>query len=189
MATIRNEMTFDIGAREHLLDRVWGASRFLKTAERLREGRQPSPGLSFVAECGGDIVGTVRLWDICAVPGRPALLLGPLAVDESARSRGIGGALMRRAVAAARRRKHGAVLLVGDAAYYQRFGFSAQKTGALWLPGPYERDRLLACPLRPGALDGARGLVGATGRPAPSPNFDVLIAGLGRCAASARHAA
>jgi predicted N-acetyltransferase YhbS len=189
MVTIRNEMTSDIDAREHLLDRVWGACRFAKTAERLREGREPSTGLSFVAEHEGDLVGTVRLWDICAGPDRPALLLGPLAVDESARSRGIGGALMRRAMAAARRRRHRAVLLVGDAAYYQRFGFSAEMTGALWLPGPYERDRLLACALRPDALDGARGLIGATGRRTPAPSFDVLIAGLGRDAASARHAA
>jgi predicted N-acetyltransferase YhbS len=96
MVTIRNEMTFDIGAREHLLNRVWGASRFLKTTERLREGREPSTGLSFVAEHEGDLAGTVRLWDICAGPGRPALLLGPLAVDERVRSRGTGGALMRR---------------------------------------------------------------------------------------------
>jgi predicted N-acetyltransferase YhbS len=189
MATIRTELPFDHDARETLLDRVWGASRFHKTAERLREGREPSAGLSFVAEHDGDVVGTVRLWDVCAGPGRPALLLGPLAVDESARSRGIGGALMRRAMAEARRRKHGAVLLVGDAVYYQRFGFSAETTGALWLPGPYERDRLLACPLLPGALDGARGLIGATGRPTPAPSFDALIAGLGRAAASARHAA
>jgi predicted N-acetyltransferase YhbS len=189
MVTIRNEMTFDIGARAHLLDRVWGASRFAKTAERLREGREPSTGLSFVAEHDGDLAGTVRLWDICAGPGRPALLLGPLAVDESVRSRGIGGALMRRAMAAARRRKHRAVLLVGDAAYYRRFGFSAEKTGALWLPGPYERHRLLACALIPGALDDARGLIGATGRRTPAPSFDVLIAGLGHDAASARHAA
>ena len=71
---------------------------------------------------------------------------------------------MRRAMAAARRRKQRAVLLVGDAPYYCRFGFSGQKTAALWLPGPYERDRLLACELTPGALDGARGLIGATGR-------------------------
>jgi predicted N-acetyltransferase YhbS len=189
MVTIRTELPFDVDARENLLDRVWGASRFQKTAERLREGREPAAGLSFVAEHDGDIVGTVRLWDICAGPGRPALLLGPLAVDERARSCGIGGALMRRAMAAARRRKHGAVLLVGDAAYYWRFGFSAAQTEALWLPGPYERHRLLACPLRPGALDGARGLVAATGRPTPAPSFDVLIAGLGRDAASARHAA
>ena len=189
MVTIRTERPFDLDPRENLLDRVWGTSRFAKTAERLREGRQPSPGLSFVAEHDGDIVGTVRLWNICAGPGRPALLLGPLAVGERMRSRGIGSALMRRAMAAARRRKHDAVLLVGDAAYYRRFGFSAEKTEALWLPGPHERDRLLACPLRPGALDGARGLIGATGRPTPAPSFDALIAGVSRYAASARHAA
>ena len=187
MVTIRTELPFDVDARDDLLDRVWGAARFQKTAERLREGREPSAGLSFVAEHDGDIVGTVRLWDICAGPDRPALLLGPLAVDERMRSRGIGGALMRRAMAAARRRKHGAVMLVGDAAYHRRFGFSAEQTEALWLPGPYERDRLLACPFQPEALDGARGLVGATGRPAPSA--DALIAELGRDAASARHAA
>jgi predicted N-acetyltransferase YhbS len=115
MVTIRNEMPFDIDARDDLLDRVWGASRFQKTAERLREGREPSTGLSFVAEHDGDIVGTVRLWDVCAGPGRPAVLLGPLAVDDAQRCRGIGGALMRRAIASARRRKHRAVLLVGDA--------------------------------------------------------------------------
>jgi predicted N-acetyltransferase YhbS len=188
MVTIRNEMPLDIDAREDLLDRVWGASRFQKTAERLREGREPSAGLSLVAEYAGDIVGTVRLWDICAGPGRPAVLLGPLAVDEGHRCGGVGGALMRRAMAVARRRKHRALLLVGDAAYYQRFGFSAEKTGALWLPGPYERDRLLACELVPGALDGARGMIGATGRPTPAPSLEVLIAGLGRGAASARHA-
>ena len=55
-----------------------------------------------------------------------------------------------------------AVLLVGDASYYGRFGFSAEKTGALWLPGPYEQHRLLGRELKPGALDGARGLISAT---------------------------
>ena len=65
---------------------------------------------------------------------------------------------MRRAIAAARRRKHRAVLLVGDAAYYQRFGFSAETTGALWLPGPYERASVARpAQLAAGALDGARG--------------------------------
>jgi predicted N-acetyltransferase YhbS len=183
MVTIRDEMPADNEAREELLDRVWGPSRFHKTAERLREGRKPAAGLSFVAERDGAIVGTVRLWDICAGPGRPAVLLGPLAVDEAARCHGVGGALTRRAVAAARRREHRAVLLVGDADYYDRFGFSAEKTGALWLPGPYRRHRLLACELTPGALDGAHGLVSAPGKAAPAPSLDVLIAH------HARHAA
>jgi len=189
MVTIRNEMFGDIDAREDLLDRVWGAARFQKTAERLREGRSPAEGLSFVAEDDGTIVGTVRLWRVCAGPGRPAMLLGPLAVDEAYRCHGIGSALTRRAIVAARRRRHRTVLLVGDEAYYERFGFSAEKTGALWLPGPYERHRLLACELALGALDGARGLVGATGRSAPTPSLDILIAGLARNDASTQQAA
>jgi predicted N-acetyltransferase YhbS len=187
MVKIRDEMPVDVEARDDLLDRVWGSSRFGKTAERLREGRKPAVGLSFVAEDDGAIVGTVRLWHVSAGPGRPALLLGPLAIDEAARCRGIGGALMGRAITAAWRRKHRAVLLVGDAAYYQRFGFSAEKTGELWLPGPYDRHRLLACELVPGALDGAGGLVTATGKAAPAPSLDTLIARLAR--EHRRHAA
>ena len=66
---------------------------------------------------------------------------------------------MRRAIAAARRLGHRAVLLVGDAPYYSRFGFSAEKTGGLRMPGPFERHRLLGLELVPGALDGARGLI------------------------------
>ena len=177
MVTIRNEMAGDVGAREDLLDRVWGPARFEKTAERLREGRTPAAGLSLIAEADRDLVGTVRLWHICAGPRRPALLLGPLAVEEAWRGRGIGSALMRRALTAARRRGHRAVLLVGDAPYYGRFGFSTEKTTALWLPGAFERHRLLGCELAAGALDGARGLIGATGRPAATPNLDLLIAG------------
>jgi predicted N-acetyltransferase YhbS len=169
--TIRNQAYRDIEAREQLLDRVWEPSRFEKTAERLREGRSPVAGLSLVAEQDGKVVGTVRLWHVCAGPGRPALLLGPLAVDKACRNRGIGSALMRRAVGVAGRRGHNVLLLVGDAPYYQRFGFSAAKTGALWLPGPFERQRLLGCELHAGALNGTRGLISATGRSTRNPSF------------------
>lgn len=189
MVTIRHETLRDIDARERLLDRVWGPSRFEKTAERLREDRIPAEGFSLVAADGRNVVGTVRLWHVSAGPNRPALLLGPLAVDETRRGCGIGTALMRRALATAGRRGHGAVLLVGEAPYYGRFGFSAEKTGGLWLPGPFERHRLLGCELKSGALDGARGLVAAAGRPAPTPRLDTLIAGLSRHETPARKVA
>ena len=101
-----------------------------------------------------------------AGPGRPALLLGPLAVHPDHRNRGIGSALVCRALTRARLGGYRAVLLVGDAAYYSRFGFTAEQTGGLWMPGRFERDRLLALELRPDALAGARGLIGATGRSA-----------------------
>jgi predicted N-acetyltransferase YhbS len=178
MTTIRREMTKDIPAREALLDRAFGDSRFTKASERLREGRLPACGLSLVAVNKNRVVGTVRLWHISAGPARPALLLGPLAVDDAWRGLGIGAALMRRATEAAQRLGHKAVLLVGDAPYYGRFGFTPEKTGGLWMPGPYEKSRLLARELAPGELDGARGLISATGERTLVPDLAALIAGL-----------
>ncbi len=93
--------------------------------------------------------------------GHLCLLLGPLAVAADIRNRGIGAALVWHALREARALGHRAVLLIGDGAYYSRFGFSAENTGALRMPGPYEYERLLACELVPGALKGARGMVAA----------------------------
>ena len=108
------------------------------------------------------LVGTLRLWHVSA-GGIPALMLGPLAVDNSSRKLGVGTALMDHALAAAGARGHRAVILLGDAPYYARFGFSAAKMAALALPGPFERDRLLGLELHQGALDGACGMIVATG--------------------------
>lgn len=83
---------------------------------------------------------------------------------------------MRRAIARARLNGHRAILLIGGAAYYGRFGFSTAATGDLWMPGQFERARLLALELRPAALAGARGLIGATGKTAPKPELNSLIA-------------
>jgi predicted N-acetyltransferase YhbS len=176
MTIIREEKIADVAAREALLDEAYGTARFAKSSERLREGRLPAGGLSLVAVDGRRLVGTVRLWNIVAGPGCEALLLGPLAVDPDCRNRGIGATLMRRAIARARLAGHAAILLVGDLAYYGRFGFSAASTGALWMPGRYERDRLLALELKPGALAGARGLISPTGTVALKPDLNVLIA-------------
>jgi predicted N-acetyltransferase YhbS len=176
MTIIREEKIADVAAREALLDEAYGAARFAKTSERLREGRLPAHGLSLVADEGRRLVGTLRLWNVVAGPGRDALLLGPLAVHPDCRNRGIGTALVRRAIARARRAGHGAILLVGDLAYYGRFGFSAALTDELWMPGRYERDRLLAFELKPGALAGTRGLISPTGTVALKPNLNALIA-------------
>src|ERR1700730_9723736 len=129
-----------------------------------------APGGAWSAACS---YGTSR-----PGPRRPALLLGPLAVASDCRNRGIGTALVRRASSEARERGHRVVLLVGDAAYYSRFGFASEKTQALWLPRPDERHRLLAVELSAGALDGAQGLVHATGRIIPKPDLSALVGGL-----------
>jgi predicted N-acetyltransferase YhbS len=157
MISIRTERPADVAAREALLDVAYGPVRFTKPSQRLRERRDPA--LSFVAQESGRVIGTVRLWPVSAGAGRPALLLGPLAVHPDCRRRGVGAALMRRALRAAGEAGHAAVLLVGDASYYGRFGFIAEKTGALGMPGPYEPERLLALELVPGVLDGAHGVI------------------------------
>jgi predicted N-acetyltransferase YhbS len=157
---IRAERASDVPAREALLDASFGGNP--RTCQRLRDGRTPAEGLAFTAVQGGRVVGTVRLWHVSA-GGVPALVLGPLAVDQACRNRGIGAALMRHALAAAKARGHGAVILLGDAPYYARFGFSAFKARELSLPGPFERERLLGLELHEGALDGAWGMIAPTG--------------------------
>ncbi|MBE7184378.1 MAG: N-acetyltransferase [Methylobacterium mesophilicum] len=164
--SIEAERASDVFAREFLLDCAMGLNRKRKSSEKLRRGRLPADGLSLVArDADGALVGTVRLWHVrCGENGPAALLLGPLAVDPSLKGAGVGSALMRQALAEAQARGHKAVLLVGDASYYARFGFSAEKTGNLAMPGPYERERFLAVEFEQGVLDAARGTLLAAGR-------------------------
>ena len=159
---IRAERTSDVVAREALLDACFGEGRHMRTCQRLRDGRAPAEGLALSAVREGRLVGTVRMWHVSA-GGVPALMLGPLAVDDFCRSLGVGAALVARALDIAGQRGHGAVILLGDAPYYTRFGFSAEKTGELALPGAFERDRLLGLEFRQGALDGAWGMIAPTG--------------------------
>jgi predicted N-acetyltransferase YhbS len=165
---IRSERGSDAVAREALLDACFGLNRHARICQRLRDGRAPAEGLALSAVAHGRLVGTLRLWHVSA-GGARALVLGPLAVDPLCRELGLGAALMNDALAAAKRRGHGAVILLGDAPYYGRFGFSTLRTGELSLPGPFERDRLLGIELREGALDGACGMIVPTGAPAENP--------------------
>ena len=159
---IRDEKPGDWHAREALLDTCFGPARLEKTCERLREGRLPAQGLSFVAADTAGLVATLRLWHIEA-GDRAALLLGPLAVAPGRRSAGIGAALVEHGLRRARRLGHRAVLLVGDAPYYERFGFAHDLAAGFTLPGPVDEDRFLARELVPGALAGARGRVVGAG--------------------------
>ena len=163
---IRSERASDVAAREKLLDLCFGEDRESRTCQRLRDGRLPAEGLAFTATHRRRLVGTVRLWHVAA-GGKDALVLGPLAVEPNLQSAGIGAALMRHAIAEARGRGHQAIVLLGDAPYYARFGFAADKANELKLPGPFERERLLGLELVDGALDGAWGMIVPTGAKAP----------------------
>ncbi|CAN7217626.1 GNAT family N-acetyltransferase [Bosea sp. LjRoot237] len=173
MITIRDEIENDVPAREALLDRCLGERRTSKSSERLREGRLPAEGLALTAERDGAVVATVRLWHVEA-NGKPALLLGPLAVEPELQGEGLGKTMMREAIWRAACRGHGAILLVGDAPYYERFGFSAAPMAGLAMPGPVERERFLGLELREGALQGASGVLKATGALVPAEGAEGL---------------
>jgi predicted N-acetyltransferase YhbS len=59
--------------------------------------------------------------------------------------------------------RHRAILLVGDAPYYEPFGFARRHTLKLALPGPVDEERFLGLELKNGALKGAKGLVTPAG--------------------------
>ncbi|MCB8838702.1 GNAT family N-acetyltransferase [Aurantimonas sp. VKM B-3413] len=166
---IASERACEIAQREALLDLAMGPGRTRKSSEAIRRGRLPAEGLALSATgADGALAATVRLWNISA--GRrdgaavPALLLGPLAVDPALQGAGLGGLMMRHAIAEAARLGHGAIILVGDPEYYQRFGFSPEKTARLAMPGPFEPRRLLALEFAAGHLDGVSGRIRPTGR-------------------------
>ena len=147
-------------AVEALADVNFGPDRLSKTSYRLRDGLDPVAGLSFVALLGEQLVGTIRFWQVRIPCGPKALLLGPLATHPDHQGQGIGRALMSEGLDKARNLGWQAVLLVGDAPYYSRFGFDGALTKNLTLPGPVDPARFLGLELTPGTLNGVRGEVG-----------------------------
>lgn len=139
-----HEAPQDQPAIEALLDRAFGPGRFVKSSERVREFAEFAPELSFCAWGDGELLGVVRMWRV-RVGDRPVVFLGPLAVDNSQRSVGVGGGLVERACEAARQAGETAVLLVGDASYFARFGFEAQPAQGVRMPSPVDQRRVLVC--------------------------------------------
>lgn len=135
------ETPFDTARVDALVNAAFGPGRFVKTAERLREGSRPEPSLSFVARRGRDLVGTVRLWPV-RIGDQPAWFLGPIAVDPTVRGEGLGLGLANAALAGVRKSPRRTVLLVGDLSFFGRFGFEVA-TGVT-MPGPVDPRRVLA---------------------------------------------
>ncbi len=153
--TITHETADQHDAVEHLAEIAFGPGRFARAAFRLREGVAPDCRLSFVALVGrnGDepvLGGSVRVTPIRIGDGT-ALVLGPLIVSPDFKNLGIGRELMHRAIHEARVLGYDYMILVGDHAYYSRFGFERIAPGRITLPGPADPLRILGLELVPGA--------------------------------------
>jgi predicted N-acetyltransferase YhbS len=155
--TILDETPNDAQAIERLHERTFGPGRYVLSAYRLREHVDHLLSLSFTARIGTLMVGSVRQLPIC-IGDTPALLLGPLTVEPPFRDRGVGHALLVRALDEAKAQSHRLVLLVGDEAYYSRAGFK-RIPGGVTMPGPVDPARLLVHEMVVGAADGLSGAV------------------------------
>ena len=157
--TILQETPEDAPAIEHLAARTFGPGRFAKSAYRIREDVTHIRELSFTARVGTLLVGSVRLSPVL-IGSAKGLLLGPLTVEPPFRDRGIGQALMARALEAAKGKGHRLVVLVGDEPYYAKVGFARLTPGQVRFPGPVDYDRVLGLALKEGALTNLSGEVG-----------------------------
>ena len=106
------------------------------------------------------MVGSIRYWPIrIGDSGDPALLLGPVAVHPTRQGEGLGALLIGDTLDNAAGLGWERVILVGDAPYYQRFGFSRRLTLALDFPKPVNLERLLAKELVEGSMSKVSGIV------------------------------
>ena len=155
---IMPELPEDAAAIERLHERTFGPGRFARTAYRIREGRGHISGLSFTARIGTLLVGSVRLTPI-RIGETAALMLGPLTVEPPFRQRGVGAALIERALQEAKAKDHGLVVLVGDEPYYAKSGFRKIPKGQVKMPGPVDPERLLVAELKASAFNGVTGTI------------------------------
>jgi predicted N-acetyltransferase YhbS len=156
--TILPETAADAAAIDRLHERTFGPGRYAKTAYRLREQADHRLDVSFTARTGTLLVGSVRLTPV-RIGAVKALLLGPLTVEPAFRERGVGQALIERALAEARAKGEKLVILVGDEPYYGKCGFKRVPAGRVAMPGPVDPARLLVAELADGAFEGVSGPV------------------------------
>ena len=157
MFTLAQDRSEDWWEVEALYDTAFAPGRGALSSYRLRDDVAPVTELCRVArDAAGILGGAIRYWPV-RVDHWEALLLGPVAVHPTAQGEGLGAALIRDTLVRAADLGHARVLLVGDAPYYARFGFTRLRD--VVMPPPTNPDRVLGAELTPQAWQGVTGLV------------------------------
>jgi putative acetyltransferase len=141
-----NELAFDGGGEAGLVDALRGTAAWV-------------PGLSLVAEDGGEVAGHV-LFSVVALDTGPELLsLGPMAMLPERQREGIGTRLVQRGVELARDTSHPLVVVLGHPAFYPRFGFEPARPLGIETPYPGIPDEAWMALTLPAHTDGLSGTV------------------------------
>ena len=157
MFTLTEESPNDWWEVEALYDLCFAPGREALSSYRLRDEVPKVAALCLVArDADGTVAGAIRYWPVL-VGGVRCLLLGPVAVHPTHQGEGLGALLIAESLNKAQATGWGRVMLVGDAPYYQRFGF--EKLTGVEMPPPTNPDRVLGLELREGAWNGVVGEV------------------------------
>ena len=161
MYHLTEESEADEAEVEALYDLCFAPGRTALSSYRLRDGVARVAALCLVLRDGdGTLAAVIRYWPV-EVAGQAVLLLGPVAVHPTRQGEGLGGLLISESLAEARRLGWNRVLLVGDAPYYGRFGFS--RLDGVVMPPPTNPERVLGLELVAGAWAGVSGAVARKG--------------------------
>ena len=158
---IRKEETDDHPAIDRVHDAAFGGGVESRLVRAIRAAPGFDADLSLVAEVGGGVVGHVLL-SPCAIEGddgtrHDTLALAPVGVLPGHQRRGIGKALCRAVLEAARAKGHGVVIVLGHAEYSAALGFERASDHGVRPPfdAPDEAFRVMSLdgrPIPPGAV-------------------------------------
>lgn len=165
--TIRSEKPAEFAAIYEFIETAFRTAEVADGDEqnftdRLRAGKGYIPELALVAEEDGKLIGHIMLTRFRVKMengGMEILLVAPLSVALEYRSQGVGASLMREGLRRAAGMGFRAALLVGDPAYYGRFGFCRSTDLGIRNTDGIPDEYVLALELEEGALKGMNGTV------------------------------
>jgi len=127
---------------------------------QLRSGGNYIPELALVAEDNSKFVGHIMLTKTCIINDGnkfETLLLAPMSVKLEYRNKGIGSKLIQESFKRAREMAYRSVVLIGNPAYYHRFGFKTAANFGVKSKYDIPDEYVMVCELVPDALKGIHG--------------------------------
>lgn len=156
---IRAEKPGDVAAVRALNEAAFGSPLEANIVDALRA--KVASVISLVAELGGEVVGHIVFSPVALLnhTGLKMMGLGPMCVASGQQRKGIGTALVRAGLERCEELGCDAVVVVGHAGYYPRFGFGPAAHYELRCEYDVPEDVFMALELHPGALNEVSGLV------------------------------
>lgn len=141
---------------------AFGREGEARLIEQIRQAPGFDAALSLVATLPGKIVGHILFSPVTIESDGesvPVLALAPMAVRPECQRQGIGSALVREGLTAARRLRHDVVIVLGHPDFYPRFGFVPASGHGITAPFDVPDEAFMVLPLSPRALANLRGTV------------------------------